>query len=109
MIDTRAQDESDVSCLSEDFEDRDEFEDEAADDQNQLEELNLDNFKSLMPNNPSWLMSTEGPNAINQLCDLADPKFDKAASEFMLAIGEDNIFMSGLDWLQSENFDKRQT
>ena len=38
-------------------------------------------------------------NGLNRMSDLTKENFAKAANDFMQAVGEDNIFMSGFNWL----------
>ena len=38
-------------------------------------------------------------DGLNRMSDLTKDNFAKAADDFMQAVGEDNIFMSGFKWL----------
>ena len=38
-------------------------------------------------------------NGLNRMTDLTKENFAEAANDFMQAVGEDNIFKSGLNWL----------
>ena len=48
-------------------------------------------------------------DGLNRLNDLISDDFGRATNDFMQAVGEDNIFMSGFDWLpENSNLDKRK-
>ena len=48
-------------------------------------------------------------DGLNRLVDLTSDSFGRATNDFMQAVGEDNIFMSGFDWLAGNSpEDKRK-
>ena len=104
MINTKAEESQDsdweVSDLSsEEFQDLDEYsneEDELDDDEKRYK-----NFKVVM-DDLTYKQPVSGhlyDIETNKMSDLKEVWFSKAADEFMHACGEDNIFMSGIDWL----------
>ena len=82
--------ESEQDCSSDEFQDMDNFPDE--------EEDNTPNVGQNVQVDKEFFRNFD-VDGLNRMTDLTKDNFAKAAHDFMQAIGEDNIFMSGFNWL----------
>ena len=111
MIDTfdsdrdEDKDKSSYDCDSEDFRNYEEYPDED-DDPEDIQIVLTEEEKAEYTDTTSFTFNVDEGNKIQ---DLVRKQFATDADEFIQAVGEDNIFMSGLEWLPGqEKVDKRK-
>ena len=90
-------DSEESSCSDNNFDNYEDSSDDEADDFVSFQISDAEKDKFFTPRERTHY-NVEG---MNQMLDLTQEQFTRDAEDFMKAIGEDNIFMSGLNWLQN--------